>query len=391
MDTSFSKQAGSLTAPYDGSIEALRVWLLQRALPLWLCHGLDRAGGGFHESLALDGYGCDAPFRRLRVVTRQIFVFSQGHRHGVPGADEAVALGVDFLARHAAMVEGGYAWRFDLSNRPTDATRDLYDHAFVLLALASASAVLPEAGLRSQALALMAFLDRDMAHPSLGYVEAIPPSLPRRQNPHMHLLEALLAAHDAFGDGVFLERARAIVALFLDRLLDPATGALPEYYDDAWCAERVEGVFLTEPGHHCEWAWLLHEVAVRCGADGRMAEASAGLLAFSDAHGVHARTGDLVECVSSDGAQVAQTARLWPQAERLKAAFLRPDARADGRQAAVHNLQRWLLPDGLWHERRGADGGFLPGPVPASSLYHLTCAILVASAAAPHGAPTGAH
>ncbi len=378
---SFSKQAGSVTAPNDGSIEALRVWLLQRALPLWLRHGVDRAGAGFHETLALDGYYCDAPFRRLRVVTRQIFVFSQGHRHGVPGADEAVALGVEFLARHAAMQEGGYAWRFDLSNRPTDATRDLYDHAFVLLALASASAVLPEAGLRGQALALMSFLDRDMAHPSMGYVESIPPSLPRRQNPHMHLLEALLAAHDAFGDRVFLERARAIVALFLDRLLDPATGALPEYYDDAWRAERVEGLFLTEPGHHCEWAWLLHEAGARCGGNARMAKAAASLLAFSDAHGIHARTGDLVECVSSDGAQVARTARLWPQAERLKAAFLRPDASAGGQQAAVNNLRRWLLPDGLWHERRGADGWFLPGPVPASSLYHLTCAILVASAA----------
>jgi mannose-6-phosphate isomerase len=367
--------------PPEPSAATLGAWLLTRAMPLWLRHGWDRRAGGYHESLAHGDYACEAPFRRLRVVARQIFVFSHAHRLGVPGAAEAAERGIDFLARHAAQPEGGYAWRFDLANQPTDTTRDLYDHAFVLLALASAAAVLPAAGLRASALALMQFLDTRMAHPSGGYREAIPPSLPRRQNPHMHLLEALLAAHAAFGDPIFLARARAVVSLVLHRMIDPVTGALPEYFDEHWRADAPAGVFLTEPGHHCEWVWLLADFVRHAGADPRADHAASRLLAFADAHGAHPATGDMIECVGSDGVAVARSARLWAQAERLKAAFLRPDRTRAGKQAALAGLCAWLRPDGLWHERRTQDGGFVPGPAAATSLYHLTSAILTVAEA----------
>ena len=92
-------------------------------------------------------------------------------------------MGIDTLARRAALPEGGYAWRFDRAYAPTDTTRDLYDHAFVLLALAEATSVLPAPALHGRARALLDFLDTHMAHPAGGYVEAIPPSLPRRAEP----------------------------------------------------------------------------------------------------------------------------------------------------------------------------------------------------------------
>ena len=43
------------------------------------------------------------------------------------------------------------------------------------------------------------------------------------------------------------------------------------------------------------------------------------------------------------------------------------------------SLSAYLRPDGTWHERRNADGRFIAGPSPASSLYHLTGTILTAS------------
>jgi mannose-6-phosphate isomerase len=357
----------------------LRDWLTRRALPLWLRHGIDHAAGGFHEALAPDGYACDASFRRLRVVTRQIYVFAQAHRAELRGADGAVALGLDFLARHAALPDGGYAWRFNLRNEPTDTTRDLYDHAFVLLALSAAAAVVPADRLRPRALALMAFIDTAFAHPAGGYMESVPPTLPRRQNPHMHLLEALLEAHAAFGDAVFARRAATLLALFHTRLLDPDTGALPEYFDDALRPDRAGGVFVTEPGHHYEWAWLLHRAHALLGGDAPLDKAAMRLLSFAEQHGAHAHTGDLVDQVDSSGAQTQRSARLWPQTERFKAEHARRDV-APARQAlAAAKLGAWLHDDGLWWERRDATGAFVPGPAPASSLYHLTCAILTAA------------
>ena len=358
-------------------LAALRRWLLTAALPLWLAHGIDHARGGFFEALDLRTHRCAAPFRRLRVVARQTVVFSQAASLGLPGAEDAVRLGLHFLEAHAAQDDGGYAWRFDLAHKPTDLTRDLYDHAFVLLALASAAHLAGAETLRPRAWSLLAWLDTAFAHPAGGYRESLPPALPRRQNPHMHLLEALLAAHAAFGDAIFLARAQALVDLFATRLFDAQTGALPEYFDERLSPLRDDGRFLVEPGHHCEWVWLLHQantLGVRLPRD-----ASARLMAFTDRYGIDPAHGALVDELGSDGTVRAAGSRLWPQTERLRAEFLRPDASAARQLQAVRALAAYLRPDGLWHERRLADGAFADVPAPASSLYHLTGAVLAVS------------
>ncbi len=362
-------------AAFRSEAEALSTWLRDAAWPLWLAHGIDHARGGFFEALDLHTHRCAAPFRRLRVVARQIFVFSHAHLHGLAGADAAVRLGLAFLDRHAAHEDGGYAWRFDLAHRPIDLRRDLYDHAFVLLAFASAAPVVGAANLRGKALDLLAWLDRAFAHPAGGYLESLPPALPRRQNPHMHLLEALLAAHAAFGDDVFLDRAGTLVALFADRLFDQASGTLPEYFDDELRPLREGGTYAVEPGHHCEWVWLLLE-AVRLGVRHPMLdELPLRLMAFVDRHAILAESGAVMDEVGSDGAPRASGARLWPQTERLRAELVRPDGSPARRLQAVRALRAYVRPDGLWHERRLASGEWSLEAAPASSLYHLTGAI----------------
>ncbi len=357
------------------SVAGLDRWLREAAWPTWLARGVDRVQGGFFEALDLHSHTCTAPFRRLRVVARQTYVFAIAHQAGLAGADDAVRLGLAFLERHAVHPEGGYAWRFDLAHRASDLTRDLYDHAFVLLALSSATAVLGADALRPQALALLAWIDGALTHPQDGYLESLPPALPRRQNPHMHLLEAMLAAYEAFGDEIFLTRADELLTLFGTRLFDADTGALPEYFDDALRPERRDGVFLVEPGHHCEWVWLLHRARV-LGARPAGADAISGrLMAFVDTHGVDPVHGGLIDLVGSDGAALETGARLWPQTERLKAEYLRPDPDPRRQHRAALVLQTYLRPDGLWHERRDTSGVLSDQPAPASSLYHLTSAI----------------
>jgi mannose-6-phosphate isomerase len=352
-----------------------RAWLTQAAWPRWLADGIDRQNNSFREALALDGSGCIADFRRLRVVSRQIYVFSKAYEQGMTGADEAVAIGLNFLDKHAAHTEGGYAWRFDLQHRSIDDTRDLYDHAFVLLAFASAAAVVPNTDLRIKAEALTRWILGAFSHPAGGFLESLPPALPRRQNPHMHLLEALLAAHEAFGGTLFLDAAHDLIRLFRDRIFDRQTGTLPEFFDDDWNVRRQRGLFLVEPGHHCEWVWLLHwyQRLTRPASD--LQEISARLMDFVDRFGINAH-GHLVDVLGSDGSVIEAGARLWPQTEWLRAEHLRPDPDGARQQRAGQSVSSLLRADGLWHERRGADGALWQGPAPASSLYHLTGAIL---------------
>ncbi len=358
-----------------GEIAALGAWLREAAWPTWLRLGTDHEAGGFHEWLH-EG-ACGAAYRRLRVAARQTIAFSDAHRAGVPGAAEAVALGIDYIERYAALPEGGYASRLSLDHRRLAAPIDTYDQAFVLLAFASATACLPREAMRARARALLGWMDQALAHPEGGYREGLPDTLPRRQNPHMHLLEALQAAAAAFGDELFRDRARMLMTLCLERMIDPETGALPEYFHPGWIPVREEGRFVVEPGHPCEWVWLMHEQAVLGLDDLRLAAASARLMVFVD-RAARSPGGGLANLVGSDGTIVDGGSRLWQQAERLKAELLRADPDPARQIEAAQQLRRRLRADGTWDERLTESGAPVAEPAPASSLYHVSSAIVLA-------------
>jgi mannose/cellobiose epimerase-like protein (N-acyl-D-glucosamine 2-epimerase family) len=317
-------------------------WLEGGAWPLWLAYGIDWKRRGFHEHLDLGSLECRAEFRRLRVAARQTYVFSKAASCGVPGAREAVLLGLDFLQGPARLPEGGFAWRFDLDNRPIDRTRDLYDHAFVLLAFAAAAPVVGVESLRPEALAVVDYICRVFAHAAGGYEESIPPATPRRQNPHMHLLEALLAAHDAFGDEIFFARAEELVLIFLSRFFQAREGALPEYFDAALTPQRKAGRFLVEPGRHV----------------------SDALFEFADRFAVDPDCGLVVNSVWSDGELRDGGFRLWPQTERLKAEARRRHASSDHLARALVALGKHFegVRPGLWIER--LDAADMPAEIP---------------------------
>lgn len=349
-------------------------WLFEQAIPLWLEHGIDRVRGGFYDALdpQLLRNCCD--FKRLRVTSRQIYVFVEGALQGVTGARDAVDGGLTFLLTRLRHPAGGFAGRCDLDGRIIDDTRDLYDLAFTLFALAHAYRLTEEAALREEALALLTFLQTHMRHPAGGYVEAIPDRLPRRQNPHMHLLEAALACaehmpHPAF-DGLCNELADMAVRHFID----PQAGLLFEYYSQSLVAERLEGRAVVEPGHHFEWAWLLAELGRVCGRHVSGAKALSG---FALRHGLDPTTGLLRGELFDDGAVATDSVRLWPHCEWLKAALIPDSAAGDPGQAYAALIRFLATPTaGLWFERwDAADRAFVSSPVPASSLYHITAAL----------------
>ena len=78
-------------------------------------------------------------------------------------------------------------------------------------------------------------------------------------------------------------------------------------------------------------------------------------------------------------------ARLWPQTERLKAslalaAIFKGEERQRFSGHALHSaLALWgyidgLLP-GLWRDKLRKDGQFVCEPAPASTFYHIICAL----------------
>jgi len=362
---------------------ALSDWLYGAAMPLWLAHGIDWERRAFHESLDPESLLCGVDFRRLYVTARQIYVFAQAEKAGVVRAYEAVTLGLDFLENRARQADGGYAWRFAIDNAVTNPVRDLYDLAFVLFGFANANR--PER-CHAAALQLMDFIDRVLKDPFGGWQEADPPRLPRRQNPHMHLLEAALAAYEAFGDSVFLEVADAVAGLAIAHFIDEDKG-LCEYFDSR-LTPMTDGAghYVTEPGHHYEWAWLLARYGklrkVTAEAARRLQSAATSLIRLADRNGLSSAANAAIDEVMSDGTIVSGKAKLWPQTERLKARLAWPGSASAPLSSAVEGLRAYIdgMSPGCWREQRDEDGNFIPQPMQASSLYHLTCAILEAKA-----------
>src|SRR5262249_20967658 len=152
-------------------------------------------------------------------------------------------------------------------------------------------------------------------------------------NPHMHLLEAMLALYAFTRDARWAERAQSLGRLFAERLYDPKTGTLAEVFDGAW--RRLTPV-IVEPGHHFEWVWLLERLNGPVAQD--RGEAAARLYDFAARHGVDAKTGLVWDEVNDAGEVAKPTRRLWPQTERLKALLARAERGAVDTGAIAQTL-----------------------------------------------------
>ena len=352
-----------------------RKWLISSAFPIWASHGFDASAQIFRESLQHD-FSPGPGLHRLRVQSRQTFVFIQAGKLGWDGPwRERAQSGLDILLKDSKTENGAVGYRLDASRQMVDSRWDLYDQAFGLFGLAHARPLAPEA-VDLRVTEILDFLEQQSG-PVGGFLEGSVTPHPRQQNPHMHLLEAGLALKAAG-----IERGQSLIDsvahLLATHFYDTKSGALPEYYDERLRALGGELGQVAEPGHHCEWAWLLDKLE-RSGW-GPAAEIGERFWNHAMTHG--RVNGVLIDEVWLEGGIRTPTARLWPQTEWLKAALVRYERspsteRLETALAAFRGLMRYLehVPGGLWQDRLEPDGKFVSQPAPATSLYHILLAM----------------
>ena len=364
--------------------KTVRSWLLETALPFWAEHGIDWRHGGVHEALLFDGSPAPHGKKRLRVLARQIYCFSHAKMLGWDGDAERILRHLfDTLTQTGWHADGGWIHLFNPDGTVQDASRDAYDQCFVLLGLAwlFRATGWPEA--RSWANRTLNYMDSVLADRDHGgFLETAAGDLPRRANPHMHCLEAMLAWYEATGEAAFLDRAEAVVALFEQHFFDPATSTLSEFFEPDWSPRRDSAADTRiEPGHHYEWVWLLERFLAQRDRPGVAAKARQ-LFATALAFGHHAATGAAADGVQPDGTALDRRARLWPQTEALKAALvyerqgLASAAALRKRSFDVlfaHYLDGPIA--GGWYDAIDADGRVAADDMPSSTLYHVLCAL----------------
>jgi len=382
--------------PMDSAAPALRQriedYLFRGLLPLWAEQGWDHARGGFHERLEADHSPSPLDYRRLTVVGRQLYVFSEAARSTPEPAFANLAHSAyDYLVKHFWDDRfGGWIFKVNLAGMPRDTTKDLYGHAFAMFGLAHYYRAFREREALAIAHETNLLLKRHLSLPSGWFASAADQdwSVGDRklnQNPHMHLLEAYVALFAASQEPAFKEDANAVVDLFHRHLFDAQGGTLGEFFDEKGLPQRETGRRV-EPGHHFEWFWILREGS-NLWSDARTPPAAERLFEWAERNGVDPEAGGVFDVLDREGRVIKDSKRIWPQAERIKAhaSRARVGAAKGERTSLVPLVQflfdKYLLADGGWRESLERKLEPVATALPGTTPYHIFLALSEALAA----------
>ena len=358
--------------------DAIHDWTFNVALPWWAANGVDRKHGGYVEQVTPDGRDAGIAFKRTRVTARQIYVYSHAHMLGFNAGLDVARHGVDYLLSKTWIGgEAGFARRLTREGAMLDPTPDLYDHAFVLFALAWHHRASGDAASRDWMHRTLDYIEQRMrVKDGEGFIHELPVKGWRQQNPHMHLTEACLAAFEATGEARFSTLAQEIVGTFTARFFDLESQTLAEYFTDDLSRAPGDDGRIVEPGHQFEWAWILNSCRKLLGLP--LEAQIRALASFAEKHGVDPSTKITFNAVRDDGAPIDRASRTWPNTERIKAAIALQEL--DGvdpapviESSAAILFERYLghtLP-GTWIDVLDATGKPVSGNAPASTFYHV--------------------
>ena len=361
--------------------------------------------GGFARQRD-DGAPADGPLE-LWIACRMTHVYALGTLLGRPGCAPLVDHGLRAIAQTFADPEhGGWFAAVQRDGSVTDEAKAAYPHAFVVLAAASACAA-GRPGARTLLDSALAVSERWFWDDDAGMVveewDRTFTTLDgyRGVNANMHTVEAYLAAADATGDDVWLNRALRIVERVVHGFARGAEWRLPEHYDATWTALPDYNVdapahpfrpFGATIGHGFEWARLtLHTRAALAarkrhkGFDWMLPDAAALFdAAVRDGWAVDGAPG-FVYTVGWDGVPVVRERMHWVAAEAICAASALHAATGDARIAAPYQAWWDYVADhvidrehGSWrHELDAQNAPSATVWAGKADLYHAVQATLV--------------
>lgn len=357
--------------------EWVRRHLYETMLPFWARRAYDSETGGFVSALSMTGERLPETMRACLIQSRCLYSFSHAAvQTGESWAQEAAERA--FTCLMARFRHGSGLWVTAASPRPDgprDERLDFYDQAFILFSLGWWARISDRAAALELAEETFAALEAVLGDGEAGgWREDDAAKLPRRQNPHMHLLEAMHALHEAGGGPVWLERAERIVSLFLARFFDAETATVREFLTGDLEPATGDPGLLREPGHAMEWVWLLlhHH---RLTGNRKVLGPAQELYRAACRHGCDS-SGHLVEITTPEGRVLDASHLLWPQTEAVKAALAMHEfagCPAGEAEAFLQSLRRTHLRafGPLWLNRLTPQGEALTEIVPTRLLYHL--------------------
>ncbi|MFY0635371.1 MAG: AGE family epimerase/isomerase [Vannielia sp.] len=361
--------------PAPGDPESPGFWLDDEAHRGWLAADAVRQFDFFRKAMRPEGgfFSLDwkgkprrDPLQELHCTTRMIHSYALAELCGAGGA-EIVGHGMEYLAQGHRDGEG-WAWGAE-GSAPTDRRRMGYGHVFVLLAASSAHLIgHPDAAQVINEVTEVLWEHFWEDDPGLIGADFGPDWQPldgyRGMNANMHGVEALLAAYEATGWEIYLNRAGNILWFFLGQMAPQYGWRIPEHYDADWTVDiahdgdpmfRPAG---TTPGHSLEFARLLLQHWELAGRPENDVPATARALVERALADGWAEEGGLHYTVGFDGAPLLTDRYWWPVSEGI------------GALASLIKLERQEA-DEVWYRRLWTfasdhhidhkNGGWYPG------------------------------
>jgi sulfoquinovose isomerase len=222
----------------------------------------------------LDEYGRvdERQGHHLWITTRMTHVFALGSMLDRTGSNDLASRGVDALNNvFRDSASGGWFGKLSWHGQVLDDRKTMYDHAFVVLAAATATLAGISGGkeLLSESLDVVdhRFWDEEAGACREGWDRVWGATEDYRgANSNMHAVEAFLAAGQVTGDGRWTRRALRIAERLVHHEAASHGWRLPEHYSSSWAiqpdynranaADRFRPFGITI-GHLVEWARLL--------------------------------------------------------------------------------------------------------------------------------------